>query len=141
MRKLLLTALFALAACTSSSPAESRFEPGQVWSVRTSAPEAASTLTVLKVERHPHAGTVVHTRVRHPRMTGDVPEAGAYFVFSAEAVERSVAALVRTEATAPYLGPEYAAWKREPAYFSSTVDATVVTQEQAKAIAARRAAK
>jgi hypothetical protein len=93
--------LMALAACfrarstrraaRSADPLEttdeSRYKPGQVWSLRI--PEAPlARLTILRVESLPGAGTIVHVAV------SGVPVSVGHMPFSEAAIDQSVRDLV-----------------------------------------------
>jgi hypothetical protein len=50
--------------CTVPQPeVDSTYTPGQVWSYNTRPGEASSTVTILRVERTPKLGVIVHVRI------------------------------------------------------------------------------
>jgi len=125
IRKLVI-AIAALAAigCSGSGgktepPVEtietmtSDFRPGQEWAYRTRPGEESSTLTVLRVERAPKLGVVVHVSVdgirlgdpaRPPRHIGHLP-------MSEDALRRSVTRKLRDDAPLPGFEDGYAIWR------------------------------
>src|ERR1044071_9508120 len=93
--------------------AESDFRPGQEWAYRSRPGEESSTLTVLRVERAPELGVVVHVSVdgvrigdpaRPPRHLGHLP-------MSEDAVRRSVTRKLRDDAPLPGFEDGYAIWR------------------------------
>ena len=121
--RLLTAALLFAAAC---SPADggglqdydgSTFQPGQVWSYRARPGESGSRLTVLKVERHPELGTIVHVsitglEIRNALEPGSHISQIAHLPFSEEALLRSVRAKLRDGAPTDAGDAGYRAWRR-----------------------------
>jgi hypothetical protein len=84
---------------------ESRYKPGQVWSLRI--PEAPQALlTILRVESIRGAGTIVHVAV------SEVPLAVGHMPFTEAAIDRSVLDLVRTDALGADSLEGYDEWRR-----------------------------
>lgn len=90
---------------TLATTDESRYKPGQVWSMRIpTAPQAR--LTILRVEFLPGAGTIVHVAV------SDVPVPVGHMPFTEAAIDQSVLELVRTDAVRPDSLEGYDVWRK-----------------------------
>jgi hypothetical protein len=91
-------------------------QPGQVWEYKTRTGEAASSLTVLKVEQYKDLGRVVHIRVDGIRMTnplkGNVVTDIPHLPFKDTAVQNSITRLVRQLPSAPEFQEGYDTWKK-----------------------------
>jgi hypothetical protein len=84
---------------------ESRYKPGQVWSLQIpDAPQAR--LLILRVESLLGVGTIVHVAV------GDVPVTVGHMPFTEDAIDRSVLELVRTESLGANALEGYDEWRR-----------------------------
>lgn len=134
MRARFLLPLLLLAGC---APEPSRFAPGQVWTLAARDSAVRSEATVLRVERDPDLGPVVHVALRDTRWTGEVPPEGRYLAFTEEAFAASVVAQV---GRAPVDASAEPPWEWDGSVFSSRVDPTVATEERLKEIRARREA-
>ncbi|HEX8801064.1 MAG TPA: hypothetical protein VF772_20745 [Terriglobales bacterium] len=120
MRSLLALVAVGIALCQACSSAEAIYKKGQVWSYNSAA-SADSHITVLDVRRDSRYGQVVFIAVDGLNIhTPDQREIHAVhsIPFSRDALDRSVATLLRTqqeiEGTRPadIEGPSYEEWKR-----------------------------
>jgi hypothetical protein len=117
----------------------SRFHPGQVWRYHARPGEDSSTLTVLKVERHPETGVIVHVRVTgvHVRTPGgDYASELGHLPISEDALRRSVTTKVRDGAPTDRGTDGYQEWRRaydsgRGGVFTTTVSECVAFVEQA----------
>jgi hypothetical protein len=83
---------------------QSRYKPGQVWSLRI--PEAPlARLTILRVESLPGADSFVHVAV------SGVPVAVGHMPFSESAIDKSVGDLVDTVTVGPEALDGYQEWR------------------------------
>jgi hypothetical protein len=91
---------------TALEPAgESRYKPGQVWSVRIpGSPQAR--LKILRVESFPGAGTFVHVAV------DNVPVTVGHMPFTEAAIDQSVIELVGTDPVRPESLEGYDDWRK-----------------------------
>ena len=122
---LLFIPLFAFAA---------ELQPGQVWSYKTRAGEAASTLTVLKIEQYKDLGRVIHIRVDGIQMKnplkGNVVTDVPHLPFKERAVQQSVTKFVRQLPSLPEFQEGYDTWKKayvagQAGAFETSVSATL----------------
>jgi len=93
---------------------DSRYKVGQVWGYWTRPQEKNSTFIVLKVEKHPTEGTIVHVAVRGLKVRladgGSVDEV-RHAPFTETALEGSGAKLVAQKAELPDYEAEYGRWR------------------------------
>lgn len=91
---------------TALEPAgESRYKPGQVWSLRVpGSPQAR--LKILRVESLPGAGTFVHVAV------DNVPVTVGHMPFTEAAIDQSVIDLVGTDPVRPESLEGYDDWRK-----------------------------
>src|SRR5260370_6700649 len=90
-------------ALTQSIPDE-KFKPGQVWAYQTRPGEAASTLTVLRVDSYGKIGIIVHIRVdglraHNPR--GERVPSVEHMPFTRDAILLSVDRLLKSNQPLP----------------------------------------
>lgn len=112
MQRLITSILLAMPILASAA----ELQPGQVWSYKTRAGEAASTLTVLKVEQYKDLGRVIHIRVDGIQMTnplkGNVVTDIPHLPFKELVLRQSVTKLVRQLPSAPDFQEGYDTWKK-----------------------------
>jgi hypothetical protein len=91
-----------------------RFAVGQRWAYRARPGEEGSILTIVRLDKHPSVGTIVHVSLSGLRLVapdgsakGDV----AHLPFARQALEESVIALVETSSTLPAFQDGYDAWR------------------------------
>jgi|SRR5580704_969906 hypothetical protein len=87
-------------SCPVPEPAkDEKYHPGQVWTYKNRPDEQNSRLTILKIESLPKMGTIVHIRVDGIRLRnctgGPEPDTFAHMPFTRDALERSVAKLLK----------------------------------------------
>lgn len=92
-----------------------KLRAGQVWAYETRPGESDSVLTILRIEKYPDLGTVVHVRVDGIHMVNPL-KGGAitsipHLPFKELAVQRSVTHLLRTAASVPDFREGYVTWK------------------------------
>ncbi|WP_109487252.1 hypothetical protein [Occallatibacter savannae] len=93
-----------------------KFSPGQVWSYRTRRGEESSTITVLRIERLPNAGVIVHVRISGIHLKncsgGPSPTNIGHTPISREALDRSVTKLIEQGRTLPDYEEGYNQWRQ-----------------------------
>ena len=91
-----------------------KFVPGQVWSYKTRPGEQSSTITILRVERTPKLGTIVHVRIDRIHFTnctgGPSPTLLEHAPFARAALEESVKAKVGSTSMVPDYAAGYRDW-------------------------------
>jgi len=96
--------LGAIAVCGASTHSmlkdttESRYKVGQIWSYETRPSEKKSSFIVLKVERHPKPGNVVHIALcdlRLKKPNGDFIETADHPPFAEDAINKSAVKLLK----------------------------------------------
>lgn len=93
------------------------FEEGQIWKYETRSNEVDSRLVILKVEKYPNLGEIVHIYVDGLEILNpDKPEAPhtdiSHMPFASEAVRRSCVELIGT-CELPDFADGYECWKNE----------------------------
>ncbi|HEX8243622.1 MAG TPA: hypothetical protein VF541_09005 [Longimicrobium sp.] len=120
---------------------DSAFHPGEVWRYHARPEEPGSTLTVLRVDRDPKLGNIVHVRVdglripdpHHPSgFSGEI----MHLPFDERAVVGSVSELVRSGVAIPDHEAGYAEWRRafdtgEAGVFTISVGEAVAVRDRA----------
>jgi hypothetical protein len=111
-----------------------KFEPGQVWSYKTRPGEEGSTVTILRVEKTPKLGTIVHVRIEgiHFRNCtgGPLPRLLEHAPFSREALEASVTVKVSSVSKVPDYAAGYQDWLSHcGGVYTITVDRVVATDD------------
>jgi len=96
--------------------ADSDFRPGQEWAYRTRPGEESSTLTVLRVERAPKLGVIVHVcvdgvRIGNPTSSAQPMRHLGHLPMSEDAVRRSVTRKLRDDAPLPGFEDGYEIWR------------------------------
>jgi len=130
MRRPICSLLLAMPFLTHAA----ELRPGQVWSYKTRPGEAASTLTVLKIEQYKDLGQVVHLRVdriqiQNP-LKGNVVTDIPHLPFKELAVRQSITKLVHQVPSVPEFQEGYDTWKKaylqgQAGAFETTVSATL----------------
>ncbi len=97
--------------------ADSDFRAGQEWAYHTRPGEESSTLTVLRVERSPELGVIVHVAVggldiRNPANPARPVREIGHLPMSEDAVRRSVTRRLRDDAPLPDFEKGYQIWRR-----------------------------
>ena len=114
--------------------ADSKFVPGQVWRYKTRPGEENSTVTILRVEKTPKLGTIVHVRVDGVRFTnctgGPSPTAIEHAPLSRAALEASVTGKVGSVPKVPDHAAGYQDWLSHcGGVYMITVDRVVGTDD------------
>jgi hypothetical protein len=78
-----------------------KYRPGQVWSYRTRVGEEQSRVTILRVDREPSAGYIVHLAVdglsiKNPTSRDGVARTISHLPFSEKATDQSLTDLLDT---------------------------------------------
>ena len=88
--------------------------PGQVWSYKTRRSEADSTITILRIEKTPKLGTIVHVRIDNVHFNkctgGPSPNLIQHVPFSRAALDASVLANVSSVSKVPDYAAGYQDW-------------------------------
>lgn len=91
-----------------------KFVPGQVWAYKTRPGEESSTLTILRVEKTPKLGTIVHLRIDRVHFSnctgGPSPEVIEHAPFTRAALEASVTMKVNSVFQVPAYDAGYQDW-------------------------------
>jgi hypothetical protein len=111
-----LTFAQAKADCPATKPAaDEKYSSGQVWSYKARRGEAASTVTILKVESLPKLGEIIHIRIDDIALKNcsgaPSPDNIAHAPFSRDAMERSVTRLVKVDPDLPDFQEGYKDWR------------------------------
>jgi hypothetical protein len=101
--------------CAKPQPeVDPTYSPGQVWSYKTRPGEASSTVTILRIERTPKSGIIVHVRVDGMRFKnctgGPSPTEINHAPFTKDAIDRSVSRLLRIVPKVPEFEAGYDDW-------------------------------
>jgi hypothetical protein len=90
--------------------------PGQVWSYKTRPGEESSTATILRVEKEPKIGIVIHVHIEGVHFSnctgGPAPEEIDHAPFTRAAIEASVTEKVRSISALPDYDAGYQDWLR-----------------------------
>ena len=93
---------------------DSTYSPGQVWSYKTRVGEASSTVTILRVEKTPKVGVIVHVRVDGVQFKnctgGPAPTTIDHAPFTKVAMDKSVIRQLRIVSTLPKFEAGYKDW-------------------------------
>lgn len=91
-----------------------KFAPGQVWSYKTRFGEERSTVTILRIEKTPKMGTIVHIRIEGVHFSnctgGPAPDLIAHAPFARAALEESVISKITTVKSLPDYESGYHDW-------------------------------
>ncbi len=93
---------------------ESKYKVGQVWSYKTRPNEKKSTFIVLKVEKDPKLGNIIHIALRDlklKRPNGDFIETAGHLPFAEEAINKSAVKLLKEKADLPDYEEGYGMWR------------------------------
>ena len=101
--------------CATPQPeVDSTYSPGQVWSYKTRPGEASSTVTILRVERTPKLGIIVHVRVDGVKFKnctgGPSPSEIDHAPFTKGALDKSVSRQLRIVSKLPAYEAGYGDW-------------------------------
>ena len=108
---------------------DEKYKPGQVWSYKTRAEEAASRLRILRVEETSDRNRIVHIRVENVRLKncsgGPEPDSFEQMPFSKSSLDKSVIKVVGSEAVPGFSGG-YSEWRKawdagKAGYYTITV--------------------
>ena len=96
----------------------SKFAPGQVWTFKGPPGNEKATLTILKIERHPSLGIIVHISisdavVRTRRFPNGTPLNANHLPFFEPAIVDSAIALIRSGRVPTEGLAGYAMWRKE----------------------------
>jgi hypothetical protein len=108
--------------------------PGQVWSYKTRPGEESSTLTILRVEKTPKLGTIVHLRIDRVHFSnctgGPSPEVIEHAPFTRAALEASVTMKVNSVTQVPAYDAGYKDWLSHcGGVYTITVDRMVAVDD------------
>src|SRR5258706_15596565 len=138
---LLLLCLLPLGAgCKKSDlsdTTDSKFKVGQRWAYWARNGEESSTITIVKIERHPTQGVIVHIGLDGLKLKdgkGVVP----HMAFAREAFDKSATKVLEEDAALPNYQQGYQAWKKafdagEGSVFTVPVAEALTQVEQAAA--------
>ena len=93
---------------------DSTYSPGQVWSYKARPGEDSSTVTILRVERAPTIGVVIHVRIDGVQFGnctgGPAPTTVQHAPFTKAAIDKSVTRKLRTISELPAFEAGYKDW-------------------------------
>jgi hypothetical protein len=95
---------------------DTKFKVGQVWHYKTRKGEEASTLTVLKLDKSPAVGVIVHVAIGgiqyHSCVPAQTPDRLEHMPFTKKALESSVTELATaSEQQLPDFFAAYSQWR------------------------------
>jgi hypothetical protein len=100
---------------TLTDSTDAKFTVGQVWHYRTRKGEEQSTLTILKIDKTPTLGLVIHVAIQgiqyHNCRGGEAPDYIAHMPFSKKALESSVTELAGSGQPIPDFFDAYNQWR------------------------------
>ena len=101
--------------CAAPQPeVDSTYIAGQVWSYKARPGEALSTITILRVERTPKLGIIIHVRIDGIKFKnctgGPAPSEIDHAPFTKAALDKSVIRHIRTIPKLPALQAGYDDW-------------------------------
>lgn len=112
------------------------FRPGQVWSYKTRSGEESSTVTILRVEKTPKLGTIVHVRIDgvhfHNCTGGPSPKVLEHAPFARAALLASVIATVGSVSKVPDYEAGYQDWLNHCGGVYTITAARVVATDDAQ---------
>jgi TonB family protein len=138
---LLLSVVLTSASLTvAAQETEAKYKPGQKWSYKTRPGEEDSYLIVLKVDKDPKLGNIIHIALRKLKMKnelspdGSVSENVNHMPFSQEALEKSGLKLLEEKTDLPDFAEGYQLWREafeagRGGIYSMTVAAAVNVME------------
>jgi hypothetical protein len=99
---------------TLADSTDTKFKVGQVWHYQTRKGEEQSALTVLKIDKAPGVGVIIHVAIRgiqyHNCKGGEAPDYIAHMPLSKKALEASVTELVAFNQPIPDFFDAYGQW-------------------------------
>jgi TonB family protein len=137
---LLLLAISTSASLTvDAQEAEAKYKPGQKWSYKTRPGEEDSYLIVLKVDKDPKLGNIIHIALRKLKMKNERSPDGLsenvnHMPFSQEALDKSGLKLLEEETELPNFAEGYQMWReafdaeRAGAYSITVAEAVTVIE-------------
>ncbi len=138
---LLLLAVSTGASLTvNAQETEAKYKPGQKWSYKTRPGEEDSYLIVLKVDKHPVLGDIIHIALRKLKMKNEHLPEGSFsenvdhMPFSQEALDNSDLKLLEEKTDLPDFAEGYQLWReafeaKRAGVYSITVAAAVNVME------------
>lgn len=115
---LLLLAVWTSASLTvGAQETEAKYRPGQKWSYKTRPGEEDSYLIVLKVDKDPQLGDIIHIALRKLKMKNEhIPEGSFsenvdHMPFSQEAIDKSGLKLLEEKTDVPDFAEGYQMWR------------------------------
>ncbi len=111
-----------------------KFAPGQVWSYKARSGEQRSTVTILRVEKTPKLGTIVHIRIDGVHFNnctgGPSPKLIEHAPFTRAALDASVTSEVGSVSKLPDYEAGYQDWLSHcGGVYSITVDRVVAIDD------------
>lgn len=140
---LLLSMVFTSASLRADAQEmEEKYRPGQKWSYKTRPGEEDSYLVVLKVDKDPQLGNIVHVALRKLKMKneltpdGSVSENVNHMPFSQAALDKSGLKLLEEKTDLPAFAEGYRMWREafdaeRAGVYSITVAEAVAVMEAA----------
>ncbi|MDR6385102.1 hypothetical protein [Paraburkholderia caribensis] len=110
------TLISCAAVASDTGVGATQLRAGQVWAYKNRPDEQGSTLTILKVEKYPDLGEVVHIRVDGIHMPnplkGNIISDIPHLPFKELAIKQSITHLVRTSIPVPDFRGGYDTWRK-----------------------------
>jgi hypothetical protein len=113
---------------------DAKFAPGQVWSYKARLGEERSTITILRIEKTPKLGTIVHIRIDSVHFKnctgGPSPQVIEHAPFTRAALDASVTSEVGSVTKLPDYDAGYQDWLSHcGGVYSITVDRVVAIDD------------
>ncbi|HET8783405.1 MAG TPA: energy transducer TonB [Pyrinomonadaceae bacterium] len=114
---LLLLLLSAASLTVAAQETDQKYKPGQKWSYKARPGEEDSYLIVLKVDKDPKLGNIVHIALRKLKMKnqrlpeGSISENVSHMPFSQEALDKSGLKLLAEKTDLPDFAEGYDMWR------------------------------
>jgi hypothetical protein len=94
---------------------DTKFKVGQIWHYKTRKGEEQSTLIVLKIDKSPAVGIIVHVGIRgiqyHSCIPAEAPDHIEHMPFSRKALDESVTELAASSQPIPDFFDAYNEWR------------------------------
>lgn len=122
---------------TLRAASDEKFKVGDVWEYETRKGEEKSTVTIVKVEKSPELGLIVHVAVDKVKLAnchgGPSPRSVPHMPFARRALDASVTNKVASAQQLPDYSDGYEEWKQ--AYLDKKAGIYVITVAKAVAVA------
>lgn len=123
MKRFVLTLLVLCVALTcapsigQAQDADEKYKPGQKWSYKNRPGEEESYLIILKIDKDPKLGNIIHIavhnlKIKNPRSPDGFTNKVGHMPFSQEAIDKSGLKLLQEKTDLPDFAEGYQMWRR-----------------------------